>query len=608
MTMKRLCAAALMIVWAFCALAAEKSGTIVYINGSKYYIHTVQPGETLYGLSKTYGVGEKVILENNPSIARGLKTAENIKIPFVSDVPEPKSDKKLRKTFDFHFVSKGETLYAISRQYEIPVKTLLEDNPNLDPLHMRLGERILIRKKQIGSEDEAGTKEQWEEYRQSLNSVAEEGTAYHIVHPGETFYSLSRRFGITEAEFSALNGGLKPADLKAGAMVKIPAPEAGQVPEGADSLQRQDSVPEAGQQVVQIDFRALRAGDPLDVALLLPIAVDGEANGNYLEFYQGFLLGLDSVKLKYGRSVNVNLYNTARDTARIREIVEKVAATDANILITGENGTGKEMLAREIHNRSARSGELMVSVDMGAVPETLFESELFGHVRGAFTDARADRAGKFEVADHGTLFLDEIGNLPPHLQSKLLTAIQGGRIFRVGSNTPVAVDIRLICATNRDLFGMVARGGEFREDLLYRINTIHIDLPPLRQRREDILPLAEMFLKRYATKYNKPIEGFDQAAVREMDEYPWAGNIRELQHTVEKAVIMSDGRRITPATLLLRPAPAAVQALAFSTLEEMERGMIGQAMARYAGNLTEVARQLGITRQTLYNKIKRYGL
>ena len=293
--------------------------------------------------------------------------------------------------------------------------------------------------------------------------------------------------------------------------------------------------------------------------------------------------------------------------ARIREIVEKVAATDANILITGENGTGKEMLAREIHNRSARRRELMVPVDMGAVPETLFESELFGHVKGAFTDARTDRAGKFEVADRGTLFLDEIGNLPPRLQSKLLTAIQSGRIVRLGSNTPVKVDIRLISATNRDLFGMVA-GGEFREDLLYRINTIHIDLPPLRQRREDILPLAEMFLKRYATKYNKPIEGFDQAAVREMDEYPWAGNIRELQHTVEKAVIMSDGRRITPATLLLRPAPEVVQAPAFSTLEEMERGMIGQAMARYAGNLTEVARQLGITRQTLYNKIKRYGL
>ena len=294
--------------------------------------------------------------------------------------------------------------------------------------------------------------------------------------------------------------------------------------------------------------------------------------------------------------------------ARIREIVEKVAATDANILITGENGTGKEMLAREIHNRSARRRELMVPVDMGAVPETLFESELFGHVKGAFTDARTDRAGKFEVADRGTLFLDEIGHLPPRLQSKLLTAIQSGRIVRLGSNTPVKVDIRLISATNRDLFGMVA-DGEFREDLLYRINTIHIDLPPLRQRREDILPLAEKFLGRYDAKYNKPIEGFDEAAVREMHDYPWAGNIRELQHTVEKAVILCDGRTIAPATLLLRPAPAETSPkTGFSTLEEMERAMIAEAVTRCGGNLTEVARQLGITRQTLYNKIKRYGL
>lgn len=334
MTMKRLCAAALMIVWAFCALAAEKSGTIVYINGSKYYIHTVQPGETLYGLSKTYGVGEKVILENNPSIVRGLKTAENIKIPFVSDVPEPKSDKKLRKTFDFHFVSKGETLYAISRQYEIPVKTILDDNPNLDPLHMRLGERILIRKKQIGSEDEAGTKEQWEEYRQSLNSVADEGTSYHIVHPGETFYSLSRRFGITEAELSALNGGLKPADLKAGAMIKIPQPEGPSEAESADSL-RQDSTPVPERQVVPVEFRALRRSEPLDVALLLPIATGGDANGNYLEFYQGFLMGLDSIKTRQGLSVNVHLYNTARDTARIREIVERDEAFRKADLIVG---------------------------------------------------------------------------------------------------------------------------------------------------------------------------------------------------------------------------------------------------------------------------------
>ena len=295
-------------------------------------------------------------------------------------------------------------------------------------------------------------------------------------------------------------------------------------------------------------------------------------------------------------------------SAKLRDHLLLVAPTNMSVLITGESGTGKEYAARFIHANSKRKTRPFVAVDCGVLSRELAASELFGHAKGAFTSAVSDKKGVFETAEGGTVFLDEIGNLPPHLQSKLLTAIQGGRIFRVGSNTPVAVDIRLICATNRDLFGMVARGGEFREDLLYRINTIHIDLPPLRQRREDILPLAEMFLKRYATKYNKPIEGFDQAAVREMDEYPWAGNIRELQHTVEKAVIMSDGRRITPATLLLRPAPAAVQALAFSTLEEMERGMIGQAIARYAGNLTEVARQLGITRQTLYNKIKRYGL
>lgn len=303
-------------------------------------------------------------------------------------------------------------------------------------------------------------------------------------------------------------------------------------------------------------------------------------------------------------------WGTSPAMTRIRELVEKVAATDANILITGENGTGKEMLAREIHRRSARRRELMVPVDMGALPETLFESELFGHVKGAFTDARTDRAGKFEVADHGTLFLDEIGNLPPHLQSKLLTALQSGRIFRVGSNTPVVVDIRLISATNRDLYKMVERG-EFREDLLYRINTIHIDLPPLRQRREDIRQLAEGFLHRYAAKYGKAIEGFDAEAVREMEEYPWAGNIRELQHTVEKAVILSDGPTVTPSTLLLRPTPAPAPAddgSGFTTLDEMERTMIARAMERCGGNMTEVARQLGITRQTLYNKIKRYGL
>lgn len=329
--MKRLCATLLTLAWGLSALAGGKSTTIVYINGSKYYIHTVQAGETLYGLSKTYGVGEQVILENNPSLARGLKTDENIKIPYTAEAPEPKSDRKLRKSFDFHYVEKGETLYAISRRYQIPVKTLLEDNPNLDPLHMRLGERILIRKKQIGSEDEAGTQQQWEEYRQSLNSVADAGTSYHIVHPGETFYSLSRRFGITEEELSRLNNGLKAADLKAGAMILVPGA-------GNRTDDRQvtgtgaDSLPGFGD-VEPVEFRALRRTEPLNVAVLLPLAVNGQPNGNYLEFYQGFLLGLDSVKQKSGISVNVDLYNTARDTVRIRQIVEDKSFRKANLIV-----------------------------------------------------------------------------------------------------------------------------------------------------------------------------------------------------------------------------------------------------------------------------------
>ena len=294
MTMKRFCATALLLLWSLCALAVQKSGTIVYINGSKFYVHTVQPGETLYGLSKAYEVGEKVILQHNPAAAQGLRAGESIKIPFVSDVPQPKSDRKLRKTFDIHTVTQGETLYAISRKYEIPIQTVIEDNPNLDPAHLRLGERILIRKKEIGSEDEAGTKEQWEEYRQSLNSVAEEGTAYHIVHPGETFYSLSRRFGITEDRLDAQRG-LKPADRKPGRSSRCRAlRNSSQPPKGpqADSLQRRDSLPEslpaAGR---SRSNSAPCAGAPLEVALMLPMAVGNEPNGNYLEFYQGFCWG-----------------------------------------------------------------------------------------------------------------------------------------------------------------------------------------------------------------------------------------------------------------------------------------------------------------------------
>lgn len=329
--MKRLCATLLMIAWGLSALAGGKSTTIVYINGAKYYIHTVQAGETLYGLSKTYGVGEQVIVENNPSIVRGLKTNQNIKIPYVAEVPEIMSERKLRKTFDFHQVAPGETLFALSRQYEIPVKTLMADNPNLDPLHMRPGERVLIRRKQIGSETAAGTQQQWEAYQKSLNSVSETGTSYHIVHAGETFYSLSRRFGITEEQLSALNGGLKPADLKAGAMIVVPGEDKKEPTATEDTLHR-DSLPHFDD-VEPIEFRALRRGETLNVAVLLPLAVNGEPNGNYLEFYQGFLLGLDSVKQKSGISVNVDLYNTARDSARIVSILEDKAFRRTRLIV-----------------------------------------------------------------------------------------------------------------------------------------------------------------------------------------------------------------------------------------------------------------------------------
>lgn len=301
-------------------------------------------------------------------------------------------------------------------------------------------------------------------------------------------------------------------------------------------------------------------------------------------------------------------WGTSEAMLRLRETVEKVASTDAAILITGENGTGKEMIAREIHNQSTRCNEIMVAVDMGAITETLFESELFGHVKGAYTDAHSDRAGKFEVANHGTLFLDEIGNLPYHLQAKLLAAIQNNRIVRVGSNAPIDVDIRLICATNSNIYKMV-QDGTFREDLLYRINTIHLDIPPLRQRKEDIVPLASIFLQKFAQKYNKDFSGFSSKAEKALKEYEWSGNIRELQHTIEKAVIMSDSGSIDEASLFLRAGTKATATPeSFTTLEQMERQMIENAINRNPNNLSEVAQQLGITRQTLYNKIKKYGL
>ena len=291
----------------------------------------------------------------------------------------------------------------------------------------------------------------------------------------------------------------------------------------------------------------------------------------------------------------------------LRHVVEKVAATDANILITGENGTGKEVLANEIHRLSARSGKKMLPVDMGAISETLFESELFGHVKGAFTDAKVDKPGKFELADGSTIFLDEIGNLSYSLQAKLLTALQRRSIVRVGGSTQIPVDVRLVCATNRNLQQMV-NDGEFREDLLYRINTIHLELPALRQRKSDIVPLAERFLRQYGDLYNKNLR-LSEEAEKKLTSLPWYGNIRELQHAIEKAVILSDGGMISAEDIdggnLQRKEKPLEEV---QTLDEMESRMIEKTIRECEGNLSVVAARLGISRQTLYNKIKRYGL
>ena len=320
------------------------------------------------------------------------------------------------------------------------------------------------------------------------------------------------------------------------------------------------------------------------------------------------------------RSEGSMFWGSSPAMANIRKTLDKIAPTDATVLITGENGTGKDVLAREIHAGSLRSGKPMVAVDAGAIPETLFESELFGHVKGAFTDAHADHAGKFEQADGGTLFLDEIGNIPLHLQAKLLRAIQNRSIVRVGGTEARPVDIRLICATNRNLEALV-REGRFREDLYYRINTVHIALPPLRERREDIVPLAQLFLERFAEKYRRPLREIAPDAAQALTEARWSGNIRELQNCIEKAVILSEGRALGAGDLdfsaPLRSGRNDSGGSArydsgddghFVTPGEAEEAIVREAMVRTGGNISAAAKLLGISRPTLYAKLKKYGL
>jgi len=315
-------------------------------------------------------------------------------------------------------------------------------------------------------------------------------------------------------------------------------------------------------------------------------------------------------------------WGTSQPMATIRKTLDKIAPTDATVLITGENGTGKDVLAREIHAHSLRSGKPMVAVDAGAITETLFESELFGHVKGAFTDAHTDHAGKFEQADGGTLFLDEIGNIPLHLQAKLLRVIQNRSVVRVGGSQAIPVNIRLICATNMDLEQLV-REGRFREDLYYRINTVHITLPPLRERKEDIVPLAQLFLERFARKYRRPLTGIAPEGAASLKRQYWSGNIRELQNCMEKAVILSEGTILTAKDLQSdarsgsgmtgngpgmteNVTPGLTGGLPRSGAEE-ER-LVREAVERCNGNISAAAKMLGISRPTLYAKMKKYGL
>lgn len=299
---------------------------------------------------------------------------------------------------------------------------------------------------------------------------------------------------------------------------------------------------------------------------------------------------------------------------KVFSIINKVATTDANVLILGENGTGKELVARALHNRSLRKDNAFISVDMGSITESLFESELFGHKKGSFTDAKEDRPGRFEVANKGSLFLDEIGNLPLPLQSKLLTVLQRREVIRVGSNQPVPIDIRLICATNMPVYEMVDEN-EFRQDLLYRINTVEIRLPPLRDRENDVLLLAEHFIDVYCKKYRKQRLRLGSATANRLLKYHWPGNVRELQHAIERAIIMSEDTVLQPTDFsFLMPkadTPAQQQQemdLTDYDLETVEKMMIQKAISKHAGNISQAAKGLGLTRASLYRRMEKHGL
>ena len=334
-----------------------------------------------------------------------------------------------------------------------------------------------------------------------------------------------------------------------------------------------------------------------------------------------------SVKLRRSRKEAYNLRNKQKEISAVLDqpfhefignspemqevftTIKKVAATDANVLILGENGTGKELVARALYRNSLRRDEVFISVDLGSIAETLFDSELFGHATGAFTAAKKSKPGRFEIASGGTLFLDEIGNLTLTMQQKLLTVIERREVIRVGANKPTPIDVRLICATNNNIHEMVGED-EFRQDLLYRINTVEIHLPPLRERSGDIQLIADHFLKIYSKKYKKPIEGLSSAALKKLNQYSWPGNVRELQHAMERAIILSESARLEPDDFMLSPPKKKGNDLDFDTfnLDDIEKTVILKVLKQSQGNITMAADELGLTRTSLYRRMEKYDL
>ena len=298
---------------------------------------------------------------------------------------------------------------------------------------------------------------------------------------------------------------------------------------------------------------------------------------------------------------------TAPSMQPVLETIARVGPSDANVLITGEHGTGKEVVAQTLHALSGRASRPLVAVNTGAIPDGIFESELFGHVKGAFTDARSDRIGRFELADGGTIFLDEIGNVPIRQQAKLLRVLESGEMERVGSSRPRRVNVRVLSATNTDLTAACA-AGQFREDLLFRLNTVEIRVPALRERREDIPALAAHFLARYSARYRRPVQRFDSAAIQALKQYSWPGNVRELEHTIERAVLMARGEEIQPADLSLSAARAQAQSLDDLSLEAVEGMLVRKALQRFQGNVSQAAEALGLSRGALYRRMEKYGV